>query len=194
MEFSFLNWSISKERLRESVLAAEACSASTQLVELAFYSSAAFFIPILLQSHQQLVVGTVVNAMLLAGAFYIKGAHRLLPLVVLPSLGAVVAGALFGGLTPLLLWFAPVIWVGNAALVLAVKYSKYTLGWSYVKAVASGIVLKVLAIGGTAFALFSLKLIPNNFLYSMSILQLATATSAAIIFWPLFKARAFSKK
>lgn len=168
---------------------AEPCALASAALEAGAYAALAFAIPIALASQQQLVVGTAVNLLLLAGAFYSRGPLQLLPLVVLPSLGAIAAGALFGGLTPLLLLFAPAIWLGNAALVVGVKYCRFVRNWGYGKAVASAVALKVALIGGTALALYSLAAVPWQFLFAMSAMQLATAASAGALFWPVFKAR-----
>jgi hypothetical protein len=135
------------------------------------------------------VIGTIVNALLLAGAFYVRDIKKLLPLVVLPSLGALASGAIFGNLAGIALYFAPVIWLGNAALVAGTKYFKYAFGWGYAKSVSAAIALKVAAIGGAAAILYSLGLVPYQFLYAMSAVQLLTAASAGALFYAAYRAR-----
>jgi len=178
-----------RARWEDVIASAWHVEARITLLETSLYSALAFLLPLALASQPQLVLGTLVNFLLFAGAFYIRGPLQLLPLVVLPSLGALTAGALFGGLTPLLLLFAPAIWAGNAALVMVTKYARYSRKWNYDFSVGAAIALKVAVIGGSALALYSLGVVPFAFLLAMSGMQLATATIAAVLFWPVFKMR-----
>lgn len=168
---------------------AEACSVSTETLEFFAYAALAFAIPVFFHAQNQLAVGTVVNFMLFAAAFYVRSPAKIIAMSVLPSLGALAAGALFGGLTGFLVFFAPVIWLGNAALVLTAKYTRFALKWNYVQSAAAAIALKVTLLGGAALALYSLGLVPQLFLSAMSVIQLATASSAAVLFYAAYRAR-----
>jgi len=168
---------------------AEAYSASTETLEFLAYAALAFTIPVFFHAQNQLVVGTVVNFMLFAAAFYVRSPAKIIPMAILPSLGALAAGALFGNLTSFLVFFAPVIWLGNAALVLTTKYARFVLKWNYLQSAAAAIALKVTLLGGAALALYSLGVVPQLFLSAMSVVQLATAASAAVLFYAAYRAR-----
>ena len=157
-----------------------------------FYAlcSLSFLVPFSI-AQPQLLVGTIVNAALVAGAFKLKG-WELLPLIVLPSLGTLSAGLVFGPFTPFLVVMLPFIWIGNALLVFAVKRfaaaaeknnaGKYALGN------AVGIAAKTVFLFASAFALYSLQLVPVVFLTAMGVFQLITALAGAALAFGLLKA------
>ena len=91
-----------------------------EYVEMLVYATISFSLPFLL-GHEQLLVGAAVNCALVLAALNLKGA-RLLPVIILPSIGAFLAGLVFGAASPALLYMIPFIWVGNAVLVLCIKY------------------------------------------------------------------------
>jgi len=173
----------------KAVRLAEACSVSTETAEFIAYAALAFTIPVLFHAQNQLAVGTIVNFMLFAAAFYVRSPAKIIAMAILPSLGALAAGALFGSLTGFLIYFAPVIWLGNAALVLATKYARFSLKWGYLKSAACAIAIKVALLGTTAAALYSAGLVPQVFLFAMSGVQLATAASASALFYGAHRAR-----
>ena len=146
---------------------------SYQYLELFIYTTVAFFLPIFL-GHQQIVVGSVVNAMLVLCALNIKG-MKLLPAIIAPSLGALVAGLLFGNLTMFLVYLLPFIWVGNAILVFSIKAFKLNMKKNYFVALGLGSLLKAGFLFGSAYVLYSLGLVPVVFLTAMGVLQLGTA-------------------
>jgi len=169
-------------------------SRAQEYVEMAVYSIIAFSLPFLL-GHEQLLVGSVVNCALVLAALNLKGA-RLLPVIILPSIGAYLAGLLFGVASPALLYTIPFIWMGNALLVLCIKYlalagkktnSMAVLGIGATAKLGIGATAKnmtALGIGATAkaaflflsaFALLTFGAVPAAFLAAMGIFQLATA-------------------
>ena len=79
-----------------------------EYVEMALYSVIAFSLPFLL-GHEQLLVGAAVNCALVLAALNLRGA-RLLPVIILPSIGAYLAGLIFGVASPALLYMLPFIW------------------------------------------------------------------------------------
>jgi len=74
-------------------------------------------------------VGIIVNAVLVFGALHIKK-YSLLPLIMLPSLGVLARGAIFGPFTMFLVYMIPLIWVGNALLVWGMKYFYLAKSWN----------------------------------------------------------------
>jgi len=96
--------------------------------------------------------------------------------LILPSLGAISRGVLFGPMTPFLIYFAPYIWLGNFTLFLVVKYfsnekdiAKSSVG------IALGSLAKSLLIFLPAFVLNKLKFAPIILLAPMGMVQLITA-------------------
>jgi len=161
-------------------------SRAQEYVEMAIYSVIAFSLPFLL-GHEQLLVGSAVNCALVLAALNLKGA-RLLPVIILPSIGAYFAGLLFGVASPALLYMIPFIWVGNALLVLCIKYfvlaDKKTNSMAALGIGATTKNMTVLGIGATAkaaflfisaFALLTFGMVPVAFPAAMGIFQLATA-------------------
>lgn len=134
------------------------------------YTAAAFFLPLFL-SHPQLLVGSAVNMLLFLGALQ----HRtfLLPLVIAPSVGAVMHGMLFGPFTVYLLYFLPFIWLGNACIVYGYPFVR-----RYVGTLGSALIAisaKVLLLFLVAAVLVSFGIVPSVFLHVMGTIQLLTA-------------------
>lgn len=120
----------------------------------------------------QLLVGTVVNFTLFAGASFFSYPD-FLPLVVLPSIATLSRGLIFGHFTPFLLYFLPFIWLGNLILVLSFKKFSQNLN-NFLAFVLAGF-LKFLMLFLASRFLFKLNLVPQIFLTVMGINQLTTA-------------------
>jgi hypothetical protein len=82
-------------------------SSWTKAILLAIYIVASFALPFLL-GHPQLLVGILVNAFLVLGALHMKK-YSLLPLIMLPSLGVLARGVVFGPFTMFLVYMIPLI-------------------------------------------------------------------------------------
>ena len=72
-------------------------------LEMIAYSVVSFFVPFLL-AHPPLLVGIIVTAMLITAALNLRG-YKLLPVILLPSLGVLTAGLIFGPLSIFLVYF-----------------------------------------------------------------------------------------
>ncbi|MBI4210985.1 MAG: hypothetical protein HY544_05805 [Candidatus Diapherotrites archaeon] len=134
-------------------------------------------LPFIIHSAQfpnQLVVGTLVNALLACSALFLT-LRSSLPIILLPSLAALASGIVFGGFTAFLAYLVPFIWLGNAAYVYALKTLKVAMGVNYFISIAAASFLKALAIGAPSFALISFGLLPAAFLVPMNLVQFATA-------------------
>ena len=130
---------------------------------------AAVFSTILL-SHQQIIVGTVVNLMLLSGAVNLKRNEQI-PLAIFPSILAVFQGLLFGKFTFFLLYFLPFIWISN--LVYMTVFKKTKGNGVYRLLISSFGKTAILFI--TAVLFTNIQLVPKIFLTAMGILQLVTS-------------------
>jgi len=142
-------------------------------IEMFLYGVISVSLPFVL-GHPQFLVGSAVNCALVLAAFNLKG-KRLLPLIVLPAIGAYLAGYLFGTATSALLYLIPFIWVGNAILVYSIKEWVLNKKMNRVAALVGGSIAKAAFLFTVAFILYSLALIPAAFLTAMGILQLTTA-------------------
>ena len=158
------------------------------------FCAVSFLVPFSI-AQPQLLVGTIVNAALVAGAFKLRGGE-LLPLIVLPSLGTLAAGLVFGPFTPFLVVMLPFIWIGNALLVYAVKRfivavenekNKTKNAKNYVVGNAIGIAAKTAFLFASAYALYSLQLVPAIFLTAFGVFQLVTALAGAGLAFALLK-------
>lgn len=132
-------------------------------------SLASFFVPFAL-GHPQWLVGTIVNACLFLGAAYLPKKY-FIPLAVLPSLGVLARGLVFGPLTLFLVYFLPFIWLGNLVLILSFKR------FGFIGAACA----KFLFLFLLANIYFRLSVVPAVFISLMGLNQLATALSGGLI-------------
>ena len=130
-----------------------------------------FVVPFSL-GHPQLLVGTLVNATLFASVILLQR-KLFLPIIILPSIGVVSRGLIFGPFTPFLIYFLPFIWLGNLSLVLVFKKSFPFFGYLLSAILASFV--KLLILFSFANLFFRFNLVPRLFLSAMGINQLITA-------------------
>lgn len=145
------------------------------------YGLLCFFLPFVIShAQQQLLLGTIVNAALVLAAVRLEWQHCM-PVILLPSLGVIAAGVLFGPFTIYLVYLMPFIWAGNTILVLIFKRFKEK---SFALRAVGGAALKASFLGFSSFVLFLFSLIPQQLLFAMSAIQLLTALagSAAAFF------------
>lgn len=160
-----------------------AVASSVRRQAFALLTVLSFAVPFLLSSSQP-VTGTVVNAALFLSAVLLP-TRLYLPLLVLPSLATVSRGLVFGPLTPFLIYFLPVIWLGNAVLVFSFK--KFYLKLGYFPSVVVSAVFKSLLLFLSAQIYFNLHLVPLVFLTTMGGMQIITAILGGLLSYPLAK-------
>lgn len=151
-----------------------------------FYSLLAFFIPFII-GHPQYVVGIIVNASLILGATYLKG-YKLLPVILLPSLGVLTAGLIFGNYTIFLVYLIPFIWVGNSLYSYSYKHLQNS-GMNKLFSIISSSGLKAIFLFLSALLLVTLGIIPSIFLTAMGVLQLVTALIGGVVAIGIIKTR-----
>lgn len=142
-------------------------------LELLAYSVIGLLVPFLI-AQPQFLVGSVVNAALVLGALNIRGV-KILPIILLPSIGVLLAGAIFGGLTFALIYMMPLIWIGNSVLVLSIKELVLARKTNRLLALLIGSGLKSALLFAGASALFYFGFVPAVLLGAMGIMQLQTA-------------------
>lgn len=145
-------------------------------LSFSLYILATIFATLLL-SHQQLIVGTVVNLMLLTGAANLKK-NQLISLAFFPSILAVFQGLLFGKFTFFLLYFLPFIWISNLAYM---SIFKKTSGNAVYRLLMSSFG-KTAILFVTAIIFTNINLVPKIFLTSMGMLQLVTSILGGVMF------------
>ena len=128
----------------------------------------AFCVPLLFNG-SQIITGSIINTLLFISAT--KLSKKTLPFIaVIPSLGAVSNGILFGPFTIYLVYFLPFIWVGNYLLMYVAKSSSF-LAAALVKSTFLFLI---------AYLFVSLNIVPKIFLTAMGVLQLGTALIGGI--------------
>lgn len=155
-------------------------------IHLIAYGLLAFFVPFML-GHPQLLVGTIVNASLILGATYLRG-HKLIPVIVLPSIGVLAAGAIFGPFTMFLIYVVPFIWVGNAIFAYSYRYMKLDKK-NFALTLSVSAFLKTAFLFSSAFVLVTLGILPAIFLTTMGLLQVYTALLGGAVAYGVIKAR-----
>ena len=144
---------------------------------MTLYSAISFLTPFLL-GHPQLLVGVIVNAALVASARNLSW-HRTLPIIILPSLGVLSRGLIFGPLTPYLVMMIPAIWLSNAIIVFAFKYLSQRMNHWVGMTISSCIKAAFLFI--TAWILVTATILPEPFLIAMGPIQLTTALAGGAL-------------
>ncbi|MFH0870610.1 MAG: hypothetical protein V1866_06170 [archaeon] len=155
-------------------------------IHFAAYSLVIFAVPFLL-GHPQLLVGIIVNAALILGATYVKG-HKMLPLIMLPSIAVLIRGMIFGPFTVFLLYMMPFIWLGNAIYAYAFRYLQFRK-LNSILSVGIAATMKAALLFGAAFVLVKMSILPTIFLTAMGVLQLATALLGGLLAIGVIKAR-----
>jgi len=151
--------------------------------EVSVYSLVSFLFPFFF-SQTQIFLGIIVNCMLISGALYVKG-KNLLPLIILPSLGALSRGFLFGPNTVYLIYMLPFIWISNLIFVMTIKFVHLKVKKQYISGTIFGSLFKTCFLFLSAAFLYNLGIIPSVFLISMGIMQAITSLSASFLMWPI---------
>lgn len=160
---------------------------SYQYFEMFFYSLLGFLIPMFI-GHPQLFVGITVNTMLILTALNLRD-YKLLPIIILPSLGVLSRGLIFGPFSIFLLYMIPFIWIGNTILIYSIKLFKLKLKLNYWISLVISSLLKTGFLFISALIMFKLGLVPVIFLTAFGIMQAITAFSGGIIAFGIQKTK-----
>lgn len=161
-------------------------------IEMIIYSAFCFFVPFFLGG-PQIAVGIMVNMALVMAALNVRG-EKLLPVIIMPSIGVLLRGILFGPFTMFLIYMIPFIWMGNALLVLVFKKLCSKVKVKRAISLVIGAVAKSLFLFGAAFAFFSAGVLPKLFLTTMGAMQLYTALIGGFAALSLQKIRKLFKE
>jgi len=147
-----------------------------ELLQYAMLNLALFFVPFLL-GHPQLLVGSLVNAMLIYIAVNFKG-YRLVPAIFLPALAVLSQGLIFGSLTKYLAILVPFIWAGNFILIISVRFFLLRKRSQLISFAFSSF-LKALFLFAVTALFVLLFDFPRIFLLAMGPVQLLTALAGS---------------
>lgn len=128
-------------------------------------------------SGPQLVTGSFVNMLLVTYAVTTRRKFDVF-MCVLPSVGAIGNGILFGTLTPYLLYFLPFIWISNMLYIRAIAtWRSYDMPFRVMGAATmkSGVLLL------SSTVLVGLHVVPRAFILGMGIIQFVTALTGGFL-------------
>jgi len=155
--------------INSQILTIEPAQIFIKKIELIIYLFA-FCVPMLLHG-QQMLVGPIVNALLFIVARKLSW-QKLWPVILLPSLAAIIQGVVVGPWTMFLIYLMPAIWLGNFSLVFIIKKFETT---NLIARIALASIFKAALIFVAAWVLVQLNLIPVALLPLMGMGQLLTA-------------------
>ncbi len=149
-----------------------------EFFEITLYATILFALPLF--HTNQLIVGTIVNALLIKSALN-HSMKKMFFLAFVPSLGVIATGFLFAELTQFVLLMVPFIWASNLLIIFGVKKLFLENKKNYFVSGIIASLAKVLLLSTSVFALFTLSIVPFSLIAIFSINQLITAESGLII-------------
>ncbi|MFA5382590.1 MAG: hypothetical protein WC356_05455 [Candidatus Micrarchaeia archaeon] len=150
------------------------------LFEILFFSILCIILPSVFV-HPQWVVGTLVNAILFRVAITQKGWKFILPIVVLPSIGAIFSGIIFGTPILILFIFAPLIWLGNFSYILINKFCIFKKRLNLGVSLLLSSITKFIILFLSAFIAVYLFNFPDILLTTMGLIQILTAIFGGLL-------------
>ncbi len=153
---------------------------SRETKELTALGLVIFITPFFLTN--QLILGTIVNAILIKSAIDYK-TNKVFLISFLPSLAAIINGILFLGLTNQMIYILPFIWLANISIIYLMRFLFTHKKANYFISALISASAKTLILFGSALILFNLSLVPVLFLTTFGITQLFTAISGATLIY-----------
>lgn len=144
-------------------------------LELFLYALGFFTIPLL--PLNQLLTGTIINALLIKSAMDYE-TKKVYLFSIIPSTAVFLGGVLFGTLTPQILYMLLFIWAGNAVLMFLIRNLE-TPKINFSKKVFIAGATKSGLLFVCAFILYTQALVPELFLYMFGIIQFVTVSAGA---------------
>jgi len=144
------------------------------------YTFGLLIVPMIITN--QLIIGTIVNALLIGSAIKFK-TKKVLVLSVVPSIAAFSAGVLFGSITHQVLLMLPFIWMGNVLLMILVRKLNVDFRKNYFYTLIASATGKTILLFTIALVLFTINLVPILALTAFGILQFATAIMGGILYY-----------
>jgi hypothetical protein len=142
------------------------------------YALALFIVPLF--PLNQLITGTIVNALLIKSALDYK-TKKIYLLSIIPSTAVFAGGVLFGNLSGHVLYMLPFIWVSNSLLMFVMRKGLIKNKKSYIYSAITSGVAKTFFLSICAVGLYYLNIVPFAFLTMFGALQLVTAEAGAAL-------------
>lgn len=161
---------------------------SNETKVLSLYALGLFIFPFLIT--QQLILGTLVNALLIKSAIDYNS-KKVLTLSIVPSLAVLSSGYVFGSLTYHVIYMLPFIWVGNLVIMVLMRKLFVESKKNYFTSGLIAAVAKTIFLFSIAFVLMTQALVPAVFLTAFGIIQFITAIVGLIV---VFVTKTVSKK
>ncbi len=181
MDFKFLNINLNEHEFTgglNNFINKTEFETRFQTIELVLYGSLGFLMPFFITN--QLILGVIVNFFLVRTAMHTNFV-KTLPIILLPSLGSLTAGFLFGSNTTFLMYFIPFIWTANLVYVLGYKYFKIHKQVGIFKSSLAVSFVKALTLFIPALIMVNFFNFPEIFLLAMGPIQFATALSGSLL-------------
>ena len=153
---------------------------NTEWFQIVLLTSLSISAPLFIKS-PQLLVGSIVNFVLFFSANRF-GFKKTLPSILLPSLMAYSSNVLFKGATPFILYFIPIIFLGNSIYVLLNTYIDNKFLSVFLSSISKSLLLYV-----SAVVLVNEIGLPSIFLTSMGVMQLFTGLIGGYIGLLMYK-------
>ncbi len=156
-------------------------SKTREMIEFLVASLACVLAPLLI-GHPADAVGVIVNFCLVLAALNFRRWEVIL-IILLPSLGAVARNYLFGAKSLLPVLTLPIVWIGNAALVVVIKWLYLKLKWNNWLVLAIAVIVKALVMFGIAALMIALKILPpaKPLYWQFGVFQLYTAAIGGVL-------------
>lgn len=137
----------------------------------------AFAVPFVVSS-PQIITGSLVNSLLFWSARRVNAKSQIATAIA-PGIGVLSNGILFGKFTPYLLYFLPIIWIGNIILMRTFTSIK---GKDRITRIVIPSLLKSAFLFGFSLVFFKIGAVPEPFLTLMGFMQLVTALLGGVLF------------
>jgi len=168
-----------KGRINLFNMVLEKISERREFFDMLTYTLIGFTVHFFFKNPQELL-GITINTLLVLAALNLRG-WRLIPVIILPSIGALLGSYFFHDMTFIVLAFIPIMWLGNAILVFAFKYLYLARKINFFLTLFIGATTKYLFLTLSAYVFVYFSLVPDVFMLSMGRIQLVTAVFGGLL-------------
>lgn len=160
-------------------LTAEKVSSQKEILDMVTYSVIGFAVYFFFKNPQELLY-LIASTLLVLAALNIRGA-KLIPVIILPSIGALLGSYVFHNSTFIIPLFIPLIWLGNIIIIFAFKFMYLERKINFFLTLFIGATTNYLFLLFSAYGFILLGLAPTVFLIPMGTMQLASSIFGGVI-------------
>lgn len=84
----------------------------------------------MITSNSAVIIGTIINSLLIVSALNFKGLKKIIPVIILPSVGILISETIFDSSVSIK-WMVPGIWIGNYIFVYLFKWLMFKKKFNY---------------------------------------------------------------